>query len=140
MNRKIYRLWNSREKRWAHFDDQFEVVGEFDRPWSWIISESEYYLHIDEDFGLIPTEHFGLQESITGNLIFEGDIIELNPSDLSKQIVVGEVIFNTDQTLGNFEWGLWTDRGWCPTDFLGKVTLLGNIFENPELAPWIKKE
>ena len=64
--------------------------------------------------------------------IFEGDIISFDNSAIGGKKVVGEVIFNEDNTLGYLGWALW-NNGFIPCDFLGDIEILGNIHQNPEL-------
>ena len=65
--------------------------------------------------------------------IYEGDIVRLDSSEIGGEKVAGEVVFNTDQTLANLEFGIWTNRGFYRTDFLGVIEVIGNIYDNPEL-------
>ena len=65
--------------------------------------------------------------------IYEGDIISLDNKGIGRGKWIGEIIFNTDQTLSNLEWGLWTKGGYLPTDFLGTIEILGNRWQNPKL-------
>lgn len=82
----------------------------------------------------IIMHYMGLDDD-TGTEIYEADIIEFDDSEIGGKKVVGEVVFNTDQCLGGLEWGLWTVRGYMQTDFLGKLKVLGNVYEHPELKP-----
>ena len=70
--------------------------------------------------------------------VYEGDVVKFDNSDIGGGVYIGEVIFNTDQTLGNLEWGLWNSRGYFHTDFLGKLEILGNVYENPSLVETAK--
>jgi uncharacterized phage protein (TIGR01671 family) len=84
----------------------------------------------------IPLQFIGLLDD-NKKEIYNGDIVEFDDSEIGGSKVIGEVIFNDDQTLGGLEWGLWTKDGYCRTDFLGKIKILGNIYENPELLKGI---
>lgn len=65
--------------------------------------------------------------------LYEEDYVELDQTDIGGSVVRGKIIFNMDNTLSNFEWGLQTKEGYVKTDFLGKITHLGNSYENPDL-------
>jgi hypothetical protein len=65
--------------------------------------------------------------------IYEDDIISLDNTEIGGGKWIGEIMFNTDQTLSNLEWGLWTKNGYLPTDFLGTIKVLGNRWQNPKL-------
>lgn len=67
--------------------------------------------------------------------IYEGDIIELDSTEIGGKKVIGEVAFNNDPTLSRLEWGLWVipSGGYMATDFTGRIKILGNKFQNPEL-------
>ena len=61
------------------------------------------------------------------------DIVSFDNTGIGGERVIGEVIWNDDQTLGNLEWGIWTTKGYHRTDFLGEIKILGNLYENHEL-------
>lgn len=65
--------------------------------------------------------------------IWEHSIIVIDSQEIGGDKITGEVVFNNDQTLSNLEWGLWTKHGYYVTDFLGRITVLGNVFDNLEL-------
>jgi uncharacterized phage protein (TIGR01671 family) len=78
-------------------------------------------------------QYIGLKDK-NHNEIYEGDIVNFDNSDIGGDKVTGEVIFNTDPTLSNLEWGLWTKKGYYSTDFLGTIEVIGNIYQNKELV------
>ena len=77
-------------------------------------------------------EYIGIKDK-NGKDVYESDIIIFDNSQIGGKRITGEVIFNTDQTLSNLEWGIWTKDGYHPTDFLGEIEIIGNIYQNPEL-------
>ncbi len=83
-------------------------------------------------------EWTGLHETEgTKRSVYEGDYIIFDDSEIGGQRVKGEVLFNTDQSLGPIGWGLETCRGYRNTDFLGHITIIGNRFDD---APDLLKE
>jgi len=69
--------------------------------------------------------------------VYDGDIVELDMSEISgkkEDVITGEVQWNNDPTLDLQCWGIWTKKGWYSTDFMGRLKILGNIYENPEMA------
>jgi uncharacterized phage protein (TIGR01671 family) len=77
-------------------------------------------------------QYIGLKDK-NGQEIYDGDIIIFDNREIGGGRITGEVIFNTDQTLGNLEWGIFTKDGYHTTDFLGEIEVIGNIYENPNL-------
>ena len=77
-------------------------------------------------------QYTGLKDK-NGKEIYEGDIVRFDNSDIGGSLVIGEIMFNTDQTLSNLEWGLWTSKGYHWTDFLGILEVIGNVWENRDL-------
>lgn len=61
--------------------------------------------------------------------VYSGDRVIFDNSDIGGERVEGEVIWCDDQTLGCLGWGLWTDKGYMHTDFLGHIEVIGNIEE-----------
>jgi len=68
-----------------------------------------------------------------GKEVYEGDVVNFDNSEIGGKKYVGEIIWNSDQTLSGLEWGLWTREGYLKTDFLGTLEIIGNKFENPDL-------
>jgi len=62
--------------------------------------------------------------------IYEGDVVRFDDREIGGNLYVGEVIFNTDQALGFLGWGLWTEKGFFQTDFLGSLEIIGNVYED----------
>jgi len=70
--------------------------------------------------------------------IYEGDVIEIDSTEIGGNKVIGEVAFNTDPTLSYLGWGLWIiedmarykelghHSGWMNTDFMGRIKIIGN--------------
>jgi uncharacterized phage protein (TIGR01671 family) len=81
---------------------------------------------------VILCQYTGLKAK-NGKEIYEGDIVTIDSRAIGGTIVQGEVIFCDDQTLSRLEYGLWTNRGYLPTDFMGEIEVIGNIYENPKL-------
>tara|TARA_R110000868_G_scaffold5274_2_gene32452 strand:+ start:498 stop:908 length:411 start_codon:yes stop_codon:yes gene_type:complete len=65
---------------------------------------------------------------------YHGDIIELDSTDIGGGVYEGYIVFNMDGTLANFEYGLQCSNGYLSTDFLGRITLLGNVHTDPEVT------
>ena len=108
-----------------------------------IIDPSEniaYIVTIDDsgrdEIEVIPetvNQYIGLKDDKRKD-IYERDIVIFDDSDIGGRKHVGEIIWCDDQSLGNLAWGLWVKkRGYLQTDFLGKLKVIGNIYENPEL-------
>lgn len=64
-----------------------------------------------------------------GKDIYEGDIVIFDNTKIGGGRWTGEVIWNSDQSLGGLEWGLQTKTGYLHTDFLGELEVIGNIHE-----------
>jgi len=59
-----------------------------------------------------------------GEKLYEGDKIQIDTTMIGGGIITGEVVWNNDSTLSRLEWGLWTDKGYHATDFLGEIKML----------------
>lgn len=71
----------------------------------------------------------GLKDK-NGKLIYEGDIARAIYSDGITEF--GLPIYHNRQ--GGFSVGFYnSDAGWLDEDFVGKIEVIGNIHENPEL-------
>jgi uncharacterized phage protein (TIGR01671 family) len=77
-------------------------------------------------------QYTGLSDK-NGKEIYEGDIIMFDNSQIGGKEIIGEVMFNMDNTLSNLEWGLFNKNGYHSIDFLGDNKVIGNIYENPDL-------
>lgn len=114
MRKVKYRAWDSQQMHdWEFCCSRLLMPGKHgvDIGWKWM-------------------EFTGLKDK-HGREVYEGDIIIFDNSAVGGKKTMGEVVFNTDNTLANLEWGLWCD-GYHPTDFLGDIEIIGNIFEDPE--------
>ncbi len=85
---------------------------------------------------VILMQYINLRDK-NGKEIYENDIVIFDNSDIGGHKIIGKIIFNTDQTLSNLEWGILTQNGYFSTNFLGTIEVIGNIYENPELQ-WTK--
>lgn len=95
---------------------------------------SEFYAH--ENYESSDEEFKVMQFAFRSHEIdlYEGDIIELDSTEIGGKKYIGEIAFNDDPTLSNLGWGLWViSGGYLTTDFMGRIKLLGNRFQNPEL-------
>lgn len=97
-----------------------------------------YWGFIDNEFitphsghRLAPSYQFAF--SSNGFDVYEGDIIKIDYSAICgyELFDIGEVMFNSDPCLSRIEFGLWTKGGYQPTDFMGEITVLTNIIEQP---------
>jgi uncharacterized phage protein (TIGR01671 family) len=74
-----------------------------------------------------------------GKEIYEGDIVHFDDSQTAVKPTIGlaEVIWCSDLSLSNGpQWGLWyigKKSGFSPY-MLGRIEVIGNIFDNPELC------
>jgi hypothetical protein len=83
------------------------------------------------DENVVIEQFTGLRD-VYGVEVYEGDIIRIDNEIIGGAVIDGEMIFNTDPTLGNLEWGLWTDKGYHRTDFLGGLEVIGTVHELPK--------
>ena len=65
--------------------------------------------------------------------VYEKDIIIFDNSDIGGSKYTGTIVWCNDPTLDSLGWGLWTSKGYLRTDFLGRIKIIGNEHENPEL-------
>lgn len=76
--------------------------------------------------------------TIDDKKLFQGDIIELDTTDMGGDKVKCLIVFNNDQCIGHLGWGVvvYTHegcQGFRQTDFLGKIKILSNKWDSPEL-------
>ena len=91
--------------RWIHISDFFADDGEV-----WIdLKTIQRCLGVTDEYK---------------RLVYEGDTIMLDQTEIGGEKITGEVIFNIDTTLSRFEFGLWTKNGYMKTDFMGKIWIL----------------
>ena len=97
-----------------------------------------YWGFIDNEFITPHSDHrrttsFQFAFSSNGFDVYEGDIIKIDYSQICgyESFDIGEVMFNSDPCLSRIEFGLWTKNGYQPTDFMGEITVLTNIIEQP---------
>jgi hypothetical protein len=107
----------------AHYTEKtWEYYSTFDQP-TWL----------KQNVIVKDLQYIGIR-SDNNEEIFEGDFIKLDSTDIGGKVYVGEVVWCDDQTLDHLGWGLWVHNGgYLSTDFLGNITILGNVYENPEL-------
>jgi len=140
-----FRAWDNKEKKML-YDSDLETYGtplislEGILCSSWT-SEGGGGVEklVDEQDRYILQQFTGLLDK-NGKEIYEGDVIEIDYRSIAVDCTIykGEVFFNTDRSLSNLEWGLWTKKGYHRTDFLGELKIIGNIYENPELLEVVK--
>lgn len=53
--------------------------------------------------------------------IYEDDKVVLDNTLIGGNRTEGKVIFNNDPTLSFLAWGIWNEKGYHPTDFLGHL-------------------
>lgn len=120
MERELkFRAWNKDYSEMSYFE-----LHETDRG---------YFIEGQTDITKLPTMQFiGLKDK-NGAEVYEGDVIELDSTIIGGKAIRGKVIWNNDTTMSRLEWGVWTKKGYYPTDFMGYLEVIGNIYENPEL-------
>lgn len=77
-------------------------------------------------------QYTGLRD-VDGKEIYEGDVITFDQTDAGGSKHVGEITFSLDPCLDYIGLWLWKKNGWCPFDGCGRIEILGNIYESPEL-------
>jgi len=136
------RLWYKPSKimiypKKAKSDDDYDVLLTLDGKIGCMHGEDAWEEDVicyfdDETKDYVRMDYTGLKDK-NQKEIYEGDIIIFDNTDIGGSKITGQVIFNTDCTLSNLEWGLWTKNGYHRTDFLGVSEIIGNVYENPEL-------
>lgn len=118
-----FRVWDVRRKKFLEEDSFF------------ICSKGEVFINYGECEPFrynwdeyIPTQFIGLLDS-TGKEIYEGDILE-SPSGIIKHVVVWDEN-NLGYYLAEKTLSLYTKLN---PDYIHKYTIIGNIYENPELT------
>lgn len=115
------RAWDTEEDRYASDDDIcYDTGGTCDSVYDLLNADDQFYIY---------EQCTGLKDK-NGKLIYEGDIVRAIYSDGITEF--GLPIYHNRQ--GGFSVGFYnSDAGWLDEDFVGKVEVIGNIHENPEL-------
>lgn len=86
-----------------------------------------------EQRAFVVMQHIGLEDS-TGEEIYEGDIIKLPDFLDERKTTTGVVKYNVDNAMFILDLGDDVEQTFYTKD---KMTIIGNIYENPEL--WEEK-
>ena len=134
MSRKKFRVWDLPEKKFYYSNKGYQG--------HYVISLDGNFTNLQNGAGgqeVIVQQYIGLKDS-AGEDIYEGDLVEFDDSLYNDQCVKGvaEVIFTTDLSVVDApSYGLWFKNGFHK-NMLGSIKVVGNVFENRELASFDK--
>lgn len=98
------------------------------------VREQEYQGFLDPTDRYEIMLYIGLYSTDTVEKIYEGYIVEFDDSEIGGNKIIGEVSYCDDLTLVNSPcFGLWTKKGFNSNFGLGKIKILGNIYQHKNL-------
>lgn len=112
-----FRVWDCLSRKMLGWGDIFHLP-------AW-----EIFPGTPEQRAFVVMQHIGLEDS-TGEEIYEGDIIKLPDFLDERKTTTGVVKYNVDNAMFILDLGDDVEQTFYTKD---KMTIIGNIYENPEL-------